>query len=241
MKTLNQIAENFAFKLGDQFNTTLQESIKLTILYYRAKFIRDDLDRNFSSDIHFKQSGIVQFKEVDLLKEFGADWSTISAICDDVIEQDKYKVLKSINKVPVPVRTKSSGNSLYSYIGGADGRKRFVYVRLDTFYFIKQIAYNSKVIYYTVINNHIYILNNLDECDINESLGISNVHISDVFENPSDFYNVCINGDNFADDEEFPIGLDMLLQIENGILRGSYPLIPKDGQTVNIKPDNNEE
>lgn len=240
MTTLNQRAENIAYKLGDQFNMTLRESIKITILTYRAKFIRDDLDRNFLSDIHFTQSGKIQFKEIDLLKEFGADYSNISAICDDELEQEKYKILKSVNKVPVPIRTKSSGNSLYSFIGSADGRKRFVYTTLDKFYFYKELTYNNKTIYYTVINGYLYILNNLDECDINESLGISNVLIKDVFEYPNDFYNACENGDIFPDDMPFPIGLDMMMQIENGIVRGEYPLTPKDGETVNIKPDNTD-
>lgn len=240
MTTLNQRAEQLAFKLGDQFNSTLQESIKLTILTYRAKFIRDDLDRNFSSDIHFNQTGVLQFEVVDLLKEFGADYSNISAICDDLLEQDKYKILKSINKVPVPIRTKSSGNSLYSFIGSINGRKRFVYTTLEKFYYYKYLSYNNLTIYYTTINGKIYILNNLDECDINESLGISNVLIRDVFEYPSDFYNACVDGDKFADDMDFPIGLDMMMQIENGILKGEYPLVPRDGQTVNIKPDDND-
>lgn len=240
MTTLNQIAEQIAFKLGDQFNTTLQESVKLTVLTYRAKFIRDDLDRNFSSDIHFNQTGKLQFNIIDLLKEFGADYSSVSAICDDLLEQDKYKILKSDKLVPVPIRTKSSGNSLYSFIGSADGRKRFVYTTLDKFPFYKELAYNTHTIYYTVMNGYIYILNNLDECDVNESLGITNVLIKDCFEYPSDFYNACIDGDKFADDMPFPIGLDMMMQITNNIVKGEYPLIPKDGQTVNIKPDDNE-
>ena len=43
---LNAIAEDVAYKLGDQFNMTLKESIKHTIVYYRSKFMRDDIDRN---------------------------------------------------------------------------------------------------------------------------------------------------------------------------------------------------
>lgn len=239
MKTLNQIAENIAYKLGDQFNSTLQESIKLTLLDYRAKYIRDDLDRNNLSDIHLSQTGSVTFKKVNLLKEFGTDLSIISAICEDTIYQDKYEVLKSVTKVPIPVRTKKSGRSLYNYLGSADGRKNFVYTTLDKFYYYKELAYTNKVIYYAVIGGYIYILNNLIECDINNSLNITTVLIKDVFENPADFYNSCENPDNFADDVEFPIGLDMLAQISK-VIRDDYNIIPKDGQTVNIKPDDND-
>ncbi len=240
MKTLNVIAEQLAYKLGDQFNNTLQESIKLTVLNYRAKFIRDDLDRNFLSDIHFTQTGTVQFKVVNILTEFGADYSAITAICPDVLDQEKYQILKSTNKIPIPVRLKSSGNSLYSFIGSTDGRKRFILTTLDKFQYYKELPYNGHTIYYIVLNGNLYIINNLDECDINQSLNILNVLIKGVFETPSDFYDACISSGNFADDEEFPIGRDMLMQIENNIIKGEYPLKPKDGEQVNIKPDDND-
>ena len=96
-----------------------------------------------------------------------------------------------------------------------------------------------RIIYYTIINNYLYIINNLNECDINRSLKICKVLIKDVFENPRDLYNACSNSDKFIDDMPFPIGLDMLLQISNGIIKGEYPLIPKDGEQINIKPDGN--
>ncbi len=240
MASLNQIAENIAYKLGDQYNSTLQESIKETVLNYRAKFIRDDLDRNFLSDIHFSQAGTVQFDLVNLLTEFGADYSVITAICPDVLDQDKYQVLKSKTEVPVPVRVKSSGNSLYNFIGSTDGRKRFILTNLDKFYYYIHLPYNLHTIYYVVLNKHIYIINNLNECDINKSLNVANVLIKGIFEDPSDFYNACKDNISFADDDSFPIGRDMLMQIENNILKGEYPLKPKDGEQVNIKPDDND-
>jgi len=52
---LNQIAENIAYKLGGQFNQTLKESIKDTLIVYRAKYIRDDLARNSISYHDFVQ------------------------------------------------------------------------------------------------------------------------------------------------------------------------------------------
>ena len=240
MTTLNAIAENIAYKLGDQFNTTLQNSIKDTVLNYRAKFIRDDLDRNFLSDTHFSQTGIIQFKEVNLLKEFNNDFSSIENICDDIRAQDKYKILKSVERVPMPIRNKTSGTAAYAYIGSVTGRKRFVWTTLDKYYYFKELAYNDKTIYYAVINGYLYILNNLSKCDINQSLRIANVMIKDVFEDPRDLYNACDNDGAFADDLPFPIGIDMLVQISNGIVKGEYAMLPKDGQTVNIKPDDND-
>ena len=49
MKSINQISEEIAYELGDQFNMTLRESIKNSVVDYRAKLLRDDIDRNFVS------------------------------------------------------------------------------------------------------------------------------------------------------------------------------------------------
>ena len=46
MTTLNIIAEDITFSLGEQFNETLQESIKNSIVEQRALFIRQDIERN---------------------------------------------------------------------------------------------------------------------------------------------------------------------------------------------------
>ncbi len=239
MQTLNTIAENIAYKLGDQFNDTLRESIKDTVLNYRAKYIRDDADRNGLSEVHFSQVGTIQFEVVNLLEEFNADFSCISAICADVHLQPQYRVLKSKKPIPTPIRFKNSSRSPYSYIGRIDGSKSFVYTSLDKFPYLSELPYSLRTIFFTVINNHIYIINNLKECDINESLKICNVLMKGVFEDPREFYQACENGDSFVDDLPFPIGKDMLMSLTNAILKGEYPLVPKDGEAINIKPDDN--
>ena len=240
MQSLNQIAENIAFKLGDQFNHTLKESIKDTVINYRAKFIRDDLDRNFLSEVHFSQAGAIQFEVVNLLDAFKADFTNISAICGDSILQERYQVLRSTKDIPTPIRTKSSGKNPFNYVGRLDGSKKFVYTTLDAFPYLKTLPYSLHTIYYTIINNRIYIINNLTQCDINATLNITNLLIKGVLENPREFYNACDNGDTFIDDMNFPIGRDMLMQVSQAILKGEYPLVPKDGQEINIKPDDND-
>lgn len=240
MQTLNEIAENIAFKLNDQFNYTLRNSIKDTVLNYRAKFIRDDLARNYLSELHFSQVVTLQFNVVNLLTEFGADFSCINTICPDVLNQDKYKVLKSKTTIPTPIRTKTSGRSPFSYLGRVDGSKPFSYTTLDKYPYVKTLSYSTHTVYYVVINNYLYIINNLSDCDVNETLNICNVMLKGVFENPRELYNACNNNGTFIDDMPFPIGIDMLMQISNGILKGEYPLTPKDGQEINIKPDDND-
>ena len=239
MTTLNKEAENIAYKLGDQFNQTLRESIKNTLINWRAKFLRDDIDRNYLSDIHFAQTITVQFEQVNLLTEFGADFSCISAICPNVAEQDEYKILKSKKRIPLPIRTKTAHIAPYSFIGSVEGTKGFVFTTLDRFPYLVGMKYQNNTIYYTVINGYLYIINNLNLCDINATLKLCNVMIRGVFEDPREAYKVCSVTDGFTDDAIFPIGVDMLMQLHAGIISGEYRLEPKDGKQVNIKPDDN--
>lgn len=238
MTTLNEIAENIAYKLGDQFNHTLKESIKDTLINYRAKFIRDDLDKNSTSDVHFHQVGTIQFEVINLLTAFNADYSSVTSVCTDVLLQENYKVLRSIQDIPTPLRSKASSRIPFSYLGRVDGSKNFIYTTLDKYVYIKTLPYSLNTIYYTIINSKVYILNNLSKCDVNDTLGICNVLFKGIFENPRDFYDVCNNTDIFIDDLPFPIGRDMLMSISNNILKGEYPLVNKDGKEVHIKKDN---
>lgn len=237
MSTLNTIAENIAFKLGDQFNTTLKESIKETLITYRAKFIRDDTDRNFISDVHLSQVMNIEFEVVDLLQEFKANLDIVNSICADVSSQQGYKVLRSKTLVPLPVRTKTSRRSPYQYLGRITGEKSYTYTDLEQYYYIRSMRYNTKTIYYTFINGRIYIINNLKECDINNSLEIANAMIKSIFEDPREAYSICSDKSIKVDDRTFPIPMDMLMQITNGILRGEYPRPATDGESINIKPD----
>ena len=239
MATLNQIGEEIAYKLGDQFNTTLRNSIKEDVIDLRAKFIRDDADRNAVSNVHFSQALTLQFEVVNILDEFNANFDCLNSICPDVQYQDKYKVLKSKKPVPIPIRFKNSGRNPFMYVGRVDGSKAFVYTTLEQFPYIRTLKYSLKTIFYIIYNQHLYIINNLGECDINQTLNLCNVLVKGIFENPRDFYNACENGDKFIDDMEFPIGRDMLVQLKDKIY-SSYMQKPKDGEQVNIDSDDNK-
>lgn len=238
---LQEIAEDIAYKLGDQFNTTLKESIKQTLIVYRAKYIRDDVERNgVISDIHFSQTFTVELEEVNLLTHFGANTECITSICDDDTELPEYTILISKNKIPKPVRLKNASGDSFQFVGTIDGVKRFKYTTLDKYPYLRELPYNSKTIYYSFINERLIILNNLNCNDMMNTLDLCNALIKSVFENPRDIYTFCPT-QVFIDDNEFPIGLDMLMSMKQSILKGEYPLIPvKDGEQVNIKPDDND-
>lgn len=241
MKSLNTIAEDIAFKLGDQFNNTLKESIKLTLLDYRAKYLRDDIDRNYISLNHFTQTMTINFKKVNILEEFkGNEPNCLVSLYPSNINAEEYKILKSEKPVPSAIRTKTSYSNPYIFFGSKTGRVNFIYTTLDSYYYIREINGLKNKVYYTIINNHIYILNNLTILDDEQEINTNNLCsalLTGIFEDPREAYKICSDNNKFIDDNPFPIGLDMLASIRNLILKGEYPLIPTDGQEVNIKKD----
>lgn len=233
---LNRIAENIAYKLGDQFNHTLKESIKDTLIVYRAKYVRDDLARNPISYMDFEQEYTIGTTKVNLLDEFKANKFCITSICSNNEELECYTILKGDKKIPKAVRIKLGNKDNYTYIGTVDGMKRFHYTTLDQFKFLNTLSYNKNTIWYTFIGERLYVLNNLNCNDLLDSLEICNILIRGIFVDPRDVWSFC-ESERFTDDNEFPIAEDMLMSMSNAILRGEYPLLGKDGNEVNIKPD----
>lgn len=232
--TLNQIAEDIAYKLGDQFNNTLKESIKHTLIFYRSKYLRDDDARNGKTSIHLFQSVVMQMEEVNKLEDVGAslDCITEGGVCMAVIGSKKYRILKSKKKLPIPVRFKGYGATDYSFIGSVDRSTRFSYAEPIDLKFKLALPYqNSATIFFFIANNDLYLLNNLDICD---------VLLDAVYENPREAYEVC-DADGVADDKYFPLPLDMLVSIADGIVTKTYPLRGADGQTVNIQKDDKDQ
>lgn len=231
--TLNQIAEDGAYKLGDQFNSTLRESIKHTVLFYRAKYLRDDINRNGNTSSDLFQTFIMEMKEVNKLEDVGASINCITSggVCYNVINGKRFKLLKSTKPLPKSIRLKQFGTSPYRFVGSADRSTRFYYSEPADLEFKQAVPYQkNSAIYFFITNNYLYLLNSLEIC---------NVLIEGVFENPRDVINLC-NGEGFADDKEFPLPADMLVSIMDNIVTKTYPLRGKDGQVINIQKDDKD-
>ena len=231
--TLNQIAEDGAYKLGDQFNNTLRESIKHTVIYFRAKYIRDDVSRNGSPSPELYQPAILEMQEVNKLEDVGAsiDCITEGGVCYNVINNIKYKILKSKKPLPKSVRLKGTGFVGYKFVGSVDRSVRFHYSEPADLKFKQALPYRKfDVIYFFIADNYLYLLNSLEIC---------NVLIDGIFENPRDVYRLC-EDDTFIDDKEFPLPNDMLVSIMDNIVK-SYPTKAQDGQVINIQRDDKDQ
>lgn len=232
--TLNQIAEDIAYKLGDQFNDTLKESIKHTMIFYRSKYLRDDDKRNGGLSIHLYQTAVMQLETVNKLEDIGASIECLldGGFCVTVIDGIKYQIKKTKKKLPIPVRLKTSGKTDYKYVGSTDRTTRFKYVDTDMLQFKSALPYqNSATIFFFISNNYLYLLNNKDICD---------VLLEAVYENPRDVFEAC-GEDGFADDQEFPLPLDMIVSIADNIVTKTYPLRGQDGQVINLQKDDKDQ
>lgn len=210
--TLNQIAEKIAFSLGDQFNTTLREAIKHTVIVYRAKLIKDDLDRNFTDYFNYLQSFIIEFEKVDRIEG-----------CDNC------KIMKSTKPVPKPLRVKF-GKSSFKYVGDILTGTPFIYAGFEELKFLKSLPYQQNIIYYSWDNNYMYLLNNLKLCK---------ARVEAIFADPRVIDLTCTEKSQmFSDDKEFPISINLLFYIEKSIINGEFPIIT-DGKEVPLKEETN--
>lgn len=212
MATLNGIAENIAYSFGEQFNETFKQSIKDSVVNYRALLIRQDLERNPMSYTDYLQSFCVALEQVSK--------SECSAL--DLPQ----RVLKSIQKVPKPVRLKNNGRANFKYVGSVERSATFVFATGHEIQYMQYLPFQDDIIYYTYRNEYLYILNNLKLCTI---------LVEEIVADPREVDD-CDYPDVFPDDIEFPIPEDMLSQIKQ-LIKKDYPQYLKDGEAVNIEKD----
>lgn len=244
MDTLNSIAENIAYQLGDQFNMTLRESIKDTLIIYRAKMLRDSDTRNFDDMSLFAQNLSVPLIKVDLYEELGLGLATqaLAFLGSDFTTKTKYAILRTKEKVPTPYRNHMMHREPFRYVGSFEGSTYFHHTTLFTFKYESILPHREKAIFYMYINGYIYIINNLRTCDITSSLDLKELFISSIFDNPRKAYNICEDPSTFVDDRPFPMSGDLLVSIYNMVKKGEFvPGYTKDGQVINLKPDKTDD
>lgn len=210
MATLNNIAENIAFALNEQFNHTFKESVKDAIIDYRALLIRQDLERNSISYTDYLQSYCIELETVD------------KSECP-CLAVGQY-VLKSKQKIAKPIRQKNNGRSNFKFVGSVDRSKSFSFSTMHELNFLSALPYQENVVYYTYLNGYLYVLNNIKFCK---------VLLEYIVANPSEI-DSC--DDVFTDDRDFPIAEDMLSAIKKMIKR-DYTKKIADGEEINIQKD----
>lgn len=209
--TLNSIAEDLAFSLGDQFNFTLREAIKNTVCEYRAKLLREEDYNHTLNRNDFTQTIVLSLE--DYIDDLG----------------NKHKITK--DSIPNSIRFKSRGRVHYNYVGGELLNQPFNQTDFTEYEFIKSMTYQMVNGYYVIKENKIIVLEETKRC---------NIAITGVFEDPRDLINVCENLEQVDDDSNFPLSKDLISTIKKGILSGHFPIRQLGEKDVIMSNSNKE-
>lgn len=185
MASLNELATAFIDSVEQPFNIPLRERVKFHIKHLRAKFIRQDFERNGISR-NIVQSYVDKLIPVDAL--------------DTCVIQLGCTVLRTENKVPSPVQTK--GN-LFQRVGSVNYQgMAWGEIYPDELPYIGYNLFTAKSTRYHYTNNYIYVYTEGKQ---------KYIRIDGAFEDPQAALDRCVDSANcVSDDDEFPISLHMV-------------------------------
>ena len=215
MATLNQLGARVANLLKQPFNLELQERIKDAFKNLRATRIRQSIERNGVDDI-LTQSYIVCVTKVDVT-------------LDDCARKLGCNILRSSNKVAVPIRYKT--DEPFTFVGTDDG-VTFIYSTLGAVLKMKYLPMIGNAIWYIYENGYIYLYGNTR---------IKEFRVQAIFSNPEQVINCC-DSSCYSDDMEFPLPEEMIESIIQELLQKEFmPSQPVSDEIRPNSPAQNEE
>ena len=206
--TLNEIAYNLLNLVrGGRSNHDEHISlaqIKFNIKHYRAVFIRRDYAKNGFTSRHIEQDlGCVHLEPVDATK-----CCNLPSTCI---------VYKSVKAIPKTIRY--NFEEAITYVGDITGIDTIPLINSNMVQFLPHDKYTNKKYKAYMINDFLYIYN---------ASGLETINVRGVFENPADVskFDECSTGNCYNEDSsEFPLPMDMLNLINQGILNGELKLL----------------
>tara|TARA_R110002051_G_scaffold137204_2_gene209631 strand:+ start:1183 stop:1875 length:693 start_codon:yes stop_codon:yes gene_type:complete len=206
--TLNEIAYNLlnlvrGGRSSHDEHISLDQ-IKFNVKHYRAMFIRRDYSKNGFISRHIEQDlGCIKLQRVDATKCCALPSECIVSRGEDLI----------------PKTIRFNFEEAITYVGDVTGTGTIPIVNSNTIQFLPYDKYTTKKYKAYMIENYIYIYN---------AEGLEYINVRGVFEDPesvSKFGNC--NGEQCYDDSvtDFPIPMDMLSLINQGILNGELTLL----------------
>ena len=205
--TLNEIAYNIlntyrGGRLNHNEHISLDQ-VKFTVKYYRAMLIRRDMAKN-----GFVSNGVEQ--DLNCLKLEIID---SSKCCNLKTDCDVYRT-----KETLPKFIRLAFNDAITYAGNATGLTSYQIVEPHMVQFLPWDKYtkDKKKVY--ILDNYLYLYNGDGDDFIN---------IRGIFENPEELgkYTSCDEVPCYDEDSEFPLPMDMLQMITQGILAGEMKIL----------------
>ena len=207
--TLNEIAYNLLNLVrggrSNQDEHISLDQIKFNIKHYRAVFIRRDYAKNGFTSRHVEQDlGCVNVIPVDASKCCNLD--------------TKCAVYRTEKKIPKTIRY--NFEEAITYVGDITGIGTIPMVSSNMIQFLTYDKYTHKKMKSYMIGDYLYIYN---------AEGLEAVNVRGVFEDPQDVsvFDECDGIDGCYDDSkhQFPISLDMLSLINQGLLNSELSLL----------------
>jgi hypothetical protein len=204
--TLDEIAYNLlnSFRGGrsSQDETISIDQIKFNIKHYRAVFIRRDYARNGLVTRHLEQDlRCIELEKVDLSK-----------CCGITLNCPAYR---SVKRIPRTVRF--NFEEAITYVGDVTGLKRFQIIKPYEVNYLSADKYTGKNVKAYMIEDYLYIIN----------LNADFVNVRGIFEDPEEAskFTDCNNAPCYTDDSPFPMPMDMVQAITQGMINGELRLL----------------
>jgi len=204
--TLNEIAYNILnlVRGGRSSNNEhiSNSQIKFNVKYYRAMLIRRDFARNGIITRHLEQDlGCLELIKVDASK-----------CCNLPTECAVYRTVK---KVPKTVRFNFS--DAITHVGDVSGTGTIPIVDSNAVQWLPYDKYTKNKMKAYMIEDYVYIYN---------ADGLKFINVRGIFEDPEDVALFdCDGSDCYDDDIDFPIPMDMLQTITQGIMSGELMML----------------
>ena len=180
------------------------DQIKFNIKHYRAMFIRRDYAKSGFTSRHIEQDlGCVRLKPVDASK-----------CCNLITDCPVYRTEK---KLPKTIRY--NFEEAITYVGDITGIGTIPMVNSNTIQWLSYDKYTKGKMKAYMIDHFLYVYN---------ADGLETINVRGVFEDPQDVsdFNECENGGCYDDSKtDFPISMDTLSLINQGILAGELRLL----------------
>jgi hypothetical protein len=205
--TLNEIAYNLlnlvrGGRSSHDEHISLDQ-LKFNIKHYRAMFIRRDYARNGFTSRHIEQDlGCIRLEKVDASK-----------CCSLPVACSVYKTIQ-----PIPKTVRFNFEEAITHVGDVTGLGTIPIVNSNTIKFLPYDTYTKGKYKAYMIEDFLYIYN---------AEGLEYINIRGVFEDPTDVakFGDCAGSGCYNELSDFPIPMDMISQINTGILAGELKML----------------
>jgi hypothetical protein len=205
--TLNEIAYNIlntyrGGRLNHNEHISL-EQVKFTVKYYRAMMIRRDMARN-----GFVSNGVEQ--DINCLELEIID---ASKCCNLETNCSVYRTKKLLPKF-----VRLNFNDAITYAGDATGLNSYQIIEPHLVQWLPYDKYTSSKKKVYILDNYLYLYNG-------EGDGLINVR--GIFEDPEklNHFTSCEGIPCYDDNSEYPLPMDMLQMLTQGILGGEMKIL----------------